>query len=931
MEAFTFALLVVFSCGLCSTVLPGSVRSYSKAFEITVVTYGRLLPMSFEVAISAENLSKCYQIYDAPKDRLLQILMRGKKRFHREFWALDDVSLKVGKGETVGIIGRNGSGKSTLLQLICGTLMPSRGSVQGHGRIAALLELGAGFNPEFTGRENVYLNAAVLGLSRSEIDARFDKIIAFANIGDFIDQPTKIYSSGMLVRLAFAVSVCIEPDILIVDEALSVGDASFQFKCLNRLEELTTNGTTLLFVSHDMSMVKRFCHRVIYLREGRVVASGAPDEMAELYLLDMRDEQRRWASGGVIPVTRKAFMGGQDGMAFGTDEGHISSAYFTNTQELSSTYLYGDYIEIRVEALLHESIRQPNISFTLQEARLLVIGGANFPLQAGPAENGWRHAAATVRFPAKLAAGRYHVTLKLLHGMTEDTSQLIEKQVAPLAFDMLPNQKNFLGMVDLGLEAVNAQPEKRLTERTWQVAIFGTFDVENYGDLLFPIIAEAELTQRLGSVNLHRFSYNAKTLSEWPYTVTSLTELPRIAGSLDGVLIGGGFLIRFDKVVAHGYGPTTPDIHHPTGYWLTPALIALQHAVPVMWNAPGMHCNDIPVWAKPLLTMAIEQSRYVRVRDALSRDALSALTNKAEIEVLPDTAFGLPRLIDEQRPSSEFIRLREQAGLTGPYIVIHAIHVVESFVQLFENHPEAFQHYQFLVIPIGPVLGDDPSVIAKRLPHAITLSFWPQPLLMAEILSQAQAVVGHSYHLAITALAFGVPVFCSADLTTGKYTALAEFDSLHALPDATTIDPQWFIARAGKTHPSVAARAAADKLVEHWDRVSAIIRQGKMSSQPALGAFLQNLPNLLEIEAASSGEMHTKRAENHVVQETVHSAQNPQIQELAQQQQIVQLNQQLALSDARVLQLQNSSSFRMTAPLRSIARGIRNLTTNKSR
>nr|BFE95843.1 hypothetical protein GCM10020185_63790 [Pseudomonas brassicacearum subsp. brassicacearum] len=142
------------------------------------------------------------------------------------------------------------------------------------------------------------MNAAVLGLSRSEIDTRFDDILAFANIGDFIDQPTKIYSSGMLVRLAFAVSVCVEPEILIVDEALSVGDASFQFKCLNRLEELAANGTTLLFVSHDMSMVKRFCHRVIYLRAGRVVASGSPDEMAELHLLDMRDEQRRWASGG---------------------------------------------------------------------------------------------------------------------------------------------------------------------------------------------------------------------------------------------------------------------------------------------------------------------------------------------------------------------------------------------------------------------------------------------------------------------------------------------------------------------------------------------------------------------------------------------------------------------------------------------------------
>ncbi|WP_460323172.1 polysaccharide pyruvyl transferase family protein [Pseudomonas ogarae] len=504
-------------------------------------------------------------------------------------------------------------------------------------------------------------------------------------------------------------------------------------------------------------------------------------------------------------------------------------------------------------------------------------------------------------------------------------------------------------MVDLGLQRIDPRPvealakacgtqgEKVLTqhldERTWQVAIFGTFDVENYGDLLFPIIAEAELTRRLGSVNLHRFSYHGKNRPEWPYAVTSLTELPHIAASLDGVLIGGGFLIRFDKVVAHGYGPTTANIHHPTGYWLTPALIAQQHGVPVMWNAPGMHCNSIPDWARPLLTMALEQSQYVRVRDGLSRDALGALTQQAEIEVLPDTAFGLPRLIDEQQPSSEFVRLREQAGLTGPYIVIHAIHVVESFVKLFEDHAEAFQGYQLLVVPIGPVLGDDPSVIAARLPQAITLSFWPEPLLMAEILSQAQAVIGHSYHLAITALAFGVPVFCSADLTTGKYTALAEFDSLHALPDAATVDPQWFLARVGKTHPSPAARAAADRLVEHWDRVAAIIRQGKTSSQPVLGTFLQHLPNLLEAAAEGRDPLPAECAVSPAVPEpeVIEPVPEPAVEVLAQQQRIAQLSQQLALSDARMLELQNSNSFRMTAPLRSIARGIRNLTANKNR
>lgn len=410
--------------------------------------------MSSDVLIDAQSLSKCYQIYDRPSHRLLQMLMRNKKRFYREFWALKPVTLQIRRGETVGIIGRNGSGKSTLLQLICGTLDPTGGAVHRQGRIAALLELGSGFDPDFTGHDNVYMNAAILGLSREQIDARYEEICAFANIGDFIDQPTKTYSSGMLVRLAFAVSVCVEPDVLIVDEALSVGDASFQFKCLNRLESLTNSGSTLLFVSHDMTMVRRFCQRVLYMRDGQVLASGPAEEMAELYLLDMRDEQRRWASNGATAVTRKTFLDTRSGMAFGTDEGHISAARFAVTGQLFSSYSHADTVEIEIEAQLRESIARPNLSVTIQEARLLVIGGANFPLKPDLVVDGWYSTSLVVKFPARLAPGRYHITLKLMHGLTEDTSQLIEKQVALLAFDVLPNDKNFLGVVDLGVESL---------------------------------------------------------------------------------------------------------------------------------------------------------------------------------------------------------------------------------------------------------------------------------------------------------------------------------------------------------------------------------------------------------------------------------------------------------------------------------------------
>jgi lipopolysaccharide transport system ATP-binding protein len=208
--------------------------------------------MSSEIAIKVENLSKCYQIYDQPRDRLKQFVLPrlqkvlGQKvgQYYNEFWALKDVSFDVRKGETVGIIGRNGSGKSTLLQMICGTLSPTNGKIQTNGRIAALLELGSGFNPEFTGKENVYLNGAVLGLSKEEINARFDDIVAFAEIGDFVEQPVKTYSSGMMLRLAFAVAVHVDATVLIVDEALAVGDIAFQHKCFQKIKRLRELGTT---------------------------------------------------------------------------------------------------------------------------------------------------------------------------------------------------------------------------------------------------------------------------------------------------------------------------------------------------------------------------------------------------------------------------------------------------------------------------------------------------------------------------------------------------------------------------------------------------------------------------------------------------------------------------------------------------------------
>jgi lipopolysaccharide transport system ATP-binding protein len=244
-----------------------------------------------DIAIRVRNLSKCYQIYDAPRDRLKQFVMprlqrmigKSPKHYFSEFWALKNVSFEIRKGETVGIIGRNGSGKSTLLQMICGTLNPTSGSIETDGRVAALLELGSGFNPEFTGRENVYMNANVLGLSNKEIDLRFTDIAAFADIGEFIKQPVKTYSSGMVVRLAFAVAINVDPEILIVDEALSVGDELFQRKCFSRIEAIKSNGATILFVSHSGGIIVELCDRALLIDAGERLAEGIPKQIVGRY------------------------------------------------------------------------------------------------------------------------------------------------------------------------------------------------------------------------------------------------------------------------------------------------------------------------------------------------------------------------------------------------------------------------------------------------------------------------------------------------------------------------------------------------------------------------------------------------------------------------------------------------------------------------
>lgn len=236
--------------------------------------------MNSDIAISVRGLTKTFRLFGHPGDRIKQFFSLGFKQYHREFTALKDVSFDIKKGETVGIIGRNGSGKSTLLQLICGILKPTSGSVQVHGRISALLELGAGFNPEFTGRENIYFQGALMGFTQVQMEERFDEIAAFADIGEFIDQPVRVYSSGMFLRLAFAVAVHVEPDILVVDEAIAVGDPGFRARCFRRIAELRKSGGTILLVSHDIEQITWLCQRVIWLDEGVQLSNGLSESVA---------------------------------------------------------------------------------------------------------------------------------------------------------------------------------------------------------------------------------------------------------------------------------------------------------------------------------------------------------------------------------------------------------------------------------------------------------------------------------------------------------------------------------------------------------------------------------------------------------------------------------------------------------------------------
>lgn len=413
--------------------------------------------MSSEIAIKVENLSKCYQIYEQPHHRLKQSIyprlqrLAGKqqpKQYFREFWALKDVSFEIRKGETIGIIGRNGSGKSTLLQLICGTLNPTSGSIQTHGRIAALLELGSGFNPEFTGRENIYMNAAVFGLTKEETDERFNDIITFADISDFIEQPVKTYSSGMMVRLAFAVIAHVDADILVIDEALAVGDAFFTQKCMRFLRNFMKTGT-VLFVSHDTGSVRNLCSRAIWIEKGDVLQQGSPKDVCENYLeaffedqqgkgtitrikpnranppiTSAKDQRQKFINASNLRNDIQLFEFNPDAPSFGKGSAQITGVEFLDSDGSPLAWVVGgEQVILRIHAIAHEPLDAPIIGFTVKDRLGQALFGDNTYLsyRDAPLFCGAEHAiqAEFAFLMPILPVGNYSVNVAIANG-TQD-------------------------------------------------------------------------------------------------------------------------------------------------------------------------------------------------------------------------------------------------------------------------------------------------------------------------------------------------------------------------------------------------------------------------------------------------------------------------------------------------------------------------------
>ena len=342
-----------------------------------------------ETAIRVADVTKIYKLYDNPKDRLKESLGLTRKKCYQEHYALNHINFEVKKGETVGIIGTNGSGKSTMLKLITGVLTPSSGEIQVDGRISALLELGAGFNMEYTGIENIYLNGTMIGFSRNEIDEKMQEILDFADIGEFVHQPVKSYSSGMFVRLAFAVAININPEILIVDEALSVGDVFFQAKCYRKFEEFKQQGKTILFVSHDLGSITKYCDRAILLNKGEKIFEGTPKETVDIYkkvLVNQFEPSELETDEDANDITKfskdkdwkKSIQVNPELIEYGEKSAEIIDyALLDENGLITNTFMKGTVFSVRMKIQAHKEVKEPIFAFTIKNLQGIELTGTN--------------------------------------------------------------------------------------------------------------------------------------------------------------------------------------------------------------------------------------------------------------------------------------------------------------------------------------------------------------------------------------------------------------------------------------------------------------------------------------------------------------------------------------------------------------------------
>ena len=418
--------------------------------------------MEKNLAISVQDVTKIYRLYDKPIDRLLEAMSITKKTYHKKFFALDKISFEIEKGTTVGIIGTNGSGKSTILKIITGVLNPSSGSVEVDGNISALLELGAGFNMDYTGIENIYMNGTMMGFSREEMEKKLPEILEFADIGEFVHQPVKTYSSGMFVRLAFALAINVEPEILIVDEALSVGDVFFQAKCYKKMEEIRQKGTTILMVTHDMGSVIKYCDKVILLNRGSFVAEGKAGEIVDLYkkILANRFEIEEEVEEDKLPVEAKVANTGKlmkeslsintnitedgDGRAKIYDLGLIDSK-----GEISNLLIKGEEFTIKERIRFFADIKQPIFTYTIKDKKGTELSGTNTMFELTDIEEVHAGDSYDVEFRQKmnLQGGEYLISMSCTG--FENGQHVVYHRLYDVASITVISNKNTVGIYDM--------------------------------------------------------------------------------------------------------------------------------------------------------------------------------------------------------------------------------------------------------------------------------------------------------------------------------------------------------------------------------------------------------------------------------------------------------------------------------------------------